>query len=211
MSSCRGGILFLVLIGMNFYISCEATHDSNGQNFVRWSSESEQKALDVLSQHCASCHDGGAKDGGFGTVLDPEALVRNGYLIPENPQASMIYQQVLSGEMPTTYALSESEMSVLNDWIMKFNEKENNQRFDPSKDFGKVYTETLKPLCLSCHDDSATIPLDTYEKVLAYVVPSASQFSLIVETLSQPSLAEHSIESHQLNDIKEWINRGAPL
>ncbi len=65
-------------------------------------------AREVFTTHCARCHQDGqlAADrekpaGGFGYVLDLEALARNPeYVQAGNPSASQIYTRVVNGSMP---------------------------------------------------------------------------------------------------------------
>lgn len=59
-----------------------------------------EDALAVLQKHCAKCHAPPANKSGFGYVLEPERLLQKEQVVAGNPDASPLYQRMLSGEMP---------------------------------------------------------------------------------------------------------------
>src|SRR5262249_32161957 len=78
------------------------------------------KARAVLAAHCASCHDGGKKKGGFGYTLDRERLLARQKVIPGKPADSELYTRVHDGDMPpaeTAKRPTEAEVAALKHWI----------------------------------------------------------------------------------------------
>jgi hypothetical protein len=87
--------------------------------------------LKVFETHCARCHqDGKLVDrekpaGGFGYILDLEALARNPeYAAPGNPSSSQVYSRVISNSMPKDidyaggyFGPSQEETKAIADWI----------------------------------------------------------------------------------------------
>ena len=86
--------------------------------------------LKVFKAHCARCHQDGQlvgrekPAGGFGYVLDLEALARNPeYIQPGNPSASQIYTRIVNGSMPkdidyaTIFGPSGEETKAIANWI----------------------------------------------------------------------------------------------
>jgi hypothetical protein len=87
-------------------------------------------AADVFAAHCARCHQEGSlvgRDkpaGGFGYILDLEALARNPeYVQVGNPSASQIYTRVVNQSMPkdldyvTVFGPSADETKAIAGWI----------------------------------------------------------------------------------------------
>jgi hypothetical protein len=67
------------------------------------------RARAALQGGCARCHAGGpdADEGGFDFLLDREALVREGLVVPGRPAASKLLLRVRRGEMPPAEAKAE--------------------------------------------------------------------------------------------------------
>ncbi len=62
---------------------------------------SAQEAHHALEVACGRCHAGkDASEGGFDFLFDREALVRERFIVPGKPQASVLVQRLLKREMP---------------------------------------------------------------------------------------------------------------
>jgi mono/diheme cytochrome c family protein len=76
----------------------------------------ETRAL--LMEHCASCHAGGAKQGGFGDVLNVERMLAQGKIVSGEPSESKLFNMVKSGAMPRNNTkLTADEVATLEGWI----------------------------------------------------------------------------------------------
>lgn len=86
--------------------------------------------LRVFEAHCARCHQEGKlvgrekPAGGFGYILDLEALARNPeYAAPGNPSSSQVYSRVVSQQMPkdmdyiNVFGPSQEETKAIEAWI----------------------------------------------------------------------------------------------
>jgi mono/diheme cytochrome c family protein len=67
----------------------------------------------VLVNHCAPCHagEGNAAEGGFGEVLDANALFNLGLVVPGDINGSRLYQRIATGEMPPPGAADPADPS----------------------------------------------------------------------------------------------------
>jgi mono/diheme cytochrome c family protein len=92
-------------------------------------------ALKVFTTHCARCHQEGSlvdrpkPAGGFGFVLDLDALARNPeYVQAGNPSASQIYSRIVNQTMPkdmdyvTVFGPSAEETKAVEAWINSLGE-----------------------------------------------------------------------------------------
>jgi len=59
-----------------------------------------EDASQVLMKHCKKCHAPPANKSGFGYINDLKLLVEKEQVEPSNPDASALYQRMLSNEMP---------------------------------------------------------------------------------------------------------------
>jgi mono/diheme cytochrome c family protein len=81
-------------------------------------SRAESEAQRILSERCASCHDNGASQGGFSSVLEVDALLRQGRVVPNDPAGSPLFRLVEAGAMPKGGPrLSADEVAALRAWI----------------------------------------------------------------------------------------------
>lgn len=74
----------------------------------------------VLERHCAACHGTPGKGkGGLDYILDRTRLVSLGQVKPGQPEQSLLWQNVASGQMPPAGRprLSDDEKASLRDWI----------------------------------------------------------------------------------------------
>ena len=78
----------------------------------------KSQALTILRDNCASCHNSGSARGGFGIVLDVEAMKTAGYIIPGNAERSLLIRRLSPvGNMPPNGQLSLRDQDILVEWI----------------------------------------------------------------------------------------------
>ncbi len=75
------------------------------------------KAQAILSKRCESCHSATLKSGGL-DVTDTKALLYYRYVVPGEPQLSLLYNMIQEGQMPPQGPLSAAEAQTISDWIM---------------------------------------------------------------------------------------------
>jgi hypothetical protein len=80
-----------------------------------------ENARDFLEDTCAFCHGGGtAREGGFDTVRDVNAMIDTGMIVPGKPERSALYTRLASGMMPPPEVAerpSREDVSFVHDWI----------------------------------------------------------------------------------------------
>ncbi|SMF16933.1 hypothetical protein [Pseudobacteriovorax antillogorgiicola] len=81
------------------------------------------EALAILEDNCASCHNLERADGGFGTILDVDAMIASGrYIIPGNGEGSLIVTRLApQGNMPPSGEIAADDRQLLIDWINQIN------------------------------------------------------------------------------------------
>jgi len=69
---------------------------------------------------CTACHAGGAAAGGLEDVLDADALIQTGQIVPGSPESSPLFLRVRDGSMPPVGIEprpAEADIAVLEAWI----------------------------------------------------------------------------------------------
>ncbi len=81
----------------------------------------QDQALAILEKNCASCHNLENAQGGFGSVLDIESMIKSGrYIIPGEPEKSELYTRLAPvGNMPPSRFLPELSINTLHNWIQE--------------------------------------------------------------------------------------------
>jgi hypothetical protein len=73
---------------------------------------------EILETHCLGCHSDDDQSG-LGNILDIDNLMEKGVVKPGDPENSLLYKLVTSGEMPKNGSLTESNIELIYDWIKK--------------------------------------------------------------------------------------------
>ena len=99
---------------------------SSNQQAAEPDSELQLQALAILEAKCASCHSLNNAQGGFGTVLNVDEMIKTGlYIIPGQANDSEIVKRLApAGNMPPNGDISESETQTLSTWINEMQVKE---------------------------------------------------------------------------------------
>jgi hypothetical protein len=79
------------------------------------------KVKRIFEAKCYRCHANNNDRGNFGGIDNLEQLIKTKYIDHENPEDSELFQQVLSGEMPTNKneSLTQEELGYVKDWIIE--------------------------------------------------------------------------------------------
>ena len=75
----------------------------------------------VLSTYCASCHGAdSAREGGFGVVLDARQMVRQHWVVPDDPESSLVWRSIADGTMPPRGSppLSKDDAEMVLGWVL---------------------------------------------------------------------------------------------
>lgn len=88
------------------------------------SSTMDPAVYTILSNRCVSCHSGANAPNGFSFVTDAGKLIDSGtYVIPGNPDGSLIYKKVTGADSPRMpYQgpyLSTEDIEVIRNWIVR--------------------------------------------------------------------------------------------
>lgn len=128
----RAGLFILSLIGLSSGCgdcwsderpgSCEPPDVSHYDCDIATSAayDATSAAYDALSTYCYGCHGkGGSIEGGMNFVLEADVLTAREIVVPESPDASLLYQRLSSGSMPPpgSPAPSDAEIAAVKAWI----------------------------------------------------------------------------------------------
>jgi mono/diheme cytochrome c family protein len=101
------------------FIAKDAQTDSLASD---WSAESvdpqlQANALKILQTNCTSCHGNGSGSGGVHTLTDVNHLISSGLIVPNDPDSSLLFRVVESGQMPPGSPLANADVETLRAWI----------------------------------------------------------------------------------------------
>ena len=111
-SCTRAPIIWLLTIALLVLASPTLADESD--------SVFDKQVAPLLVQRCLDCHNASQQEGGLNLsrAVAAEAGGESGRVIePGEPQESLLWQRVVSDEMPPEKALSTSEKAVLQKWI----------------------------------------------------------------------------------------------
>ena len=112
--------LGLLLIGMSIVRPCLAQGPATNNVVHREGSQFETVIAPLLARRCAGCHAGDEAKGKFDLTTREKQLAggeSGPALIPTQPEKSLIWQRVVSDEMPPKHPLSANEKRQLKTWI----------------------------------------------------------------------------------------------
>ncbi|MBX7230813.1 MAG: choice-of-anchor D domain-containing protein [Bdellovibrionales bacterium] len=113
------GVMIFIFTVLIFHQSCgqfnpiNRSLSSNSTNSINESSENVRRA------NCSECHNGSFTGNGPKDILNDQELIDKNYVIPGNPEASVLFQAVSTGRMPMGRAnLSPEDINILSNWIV---------------------------------------------------------------------------------------------
>jgi len=216
-------LAFVVLNSLMFgFNNCSPLHDPNMSNLssssIDTSSPAALQAQAVLTANCASCHGGPSGQGGVSNITNLADLVSEGLIVPQNPDGSLLIQQVKAHNMPPTGPLSDTDIASLVAWVTNPDGGSATPVEPPpatAPTYAKIFTNILTPHCLSCH--GATSPndgrphFDTYTGTMAVVTASDLTDSLLYTQTASGAMPQGGpvLGTSDLEAISQWIMNGA--
>ncbi len=93
--------------------------DANGDGAATGELPLADQVLAILSKNCARCHGASNTQGNFGIIDNVQAMLASGrYIIPGNPEASLIFTKLAPfGNMPPVGPLKSEDVNVIKQWI----------------------------------------------------------------------------------------------
>lgn len=187
----------------------------------------EHEIKPLLEEKCFDCHGNGETKGGLSleSLTDLMAGVESGpVVVPGNPNASLLYSLVESGEMPQEGArLTKEQVKLIQDWIEQGQFPTTD---DTAKPEGKVITEEdrqfwsfvppVRPELPAVGDDAnVRSPIDPFilrkqEEAGLAMQPEADRRTLIhrlyFDMLGLPPISEEIEAFVNSEDPKSWEN-----
>lgn len=169
----------------------------------------------ILQPKCVGCHSD--------TLSSYSAVMRSGFVVPGNPEASELYQSVISGRMPKGASrLADAEIGLIEKWIRAGAPENNEPVTEPEKaSFQKIHTTTLQRKCLVCHNTQkprGKFDASSYETVLASTggkvkpvvlgEPEKSSLYLEIHEGKMPPQPKY-LDEKELEAVFLWIKNGA--
>lgn len=185
----------------------------------------EQKALSVLSAHCASCHGGANGAGGVSNILDPLALVSSGVIVPGHPELSNLNFAVESGRMPIGAPLAATDIQTLRNWVAGTGTPTGPTPIPnptpsptPLPVGGTLEQKAIAILtnnCYICHGSAANGGLDQINNPtrviqLGFITPGVATTSKIYDAINAGRMPPTGkLSASDIQTIFDWINAGA--
>lgn len=181
----------------------------------------QQKALQVLTTRCSSCHSSSLKSGGI-DVLDINEMLALGVVIPGEPSLSLIFTQIQAGTMPPSKSLAQADIDAVYNWIADgFKDAAPVTPITPTMPvaleakYASIYAKILQPKCLGCHNSgssngvsfaSYTATMNTVQKTLPL---SSSLYTSVATRKTMPKGSPGSLSTAETKAISDWITAGA--
>lgn len=232
----RSTRFILAFLGLNILLlcfnNCSPLHDPGLANFSLSSasldtdSAAAQKAVQILSVNCASCHGSSSGLGGVSDITDLSALVAQGLMVPGNSASSPLMQQVQSGAMPPTGKLADADILALQTWVEHANEISDTPAPSPTPSpspgggpvtaatFSSISATILIPRCVSCHGSTVAnggFRFDNYANVMMAVQAGNLSASLLYTQTASGAMPTGGpiLSTADLQYISAWITDGA--
>lgn len=217
--------LFAILSSLVLIISfqnCSAINAPNSQESLSSGlSESDvlgQKAMDVLSRRCESCHNPENFKGNITNIMDLNYLLYYRLVIPGQPEISDIIRVIKDGSMPPSGGVTNAELSALSEWIQNGLVDNGSGVTLPGGSgqieakFSSIQTRLLNTKCVGCHNPgnlSGNTDLSTYAGVKTSV--NANRLVASVERTGANFMPRNGsrLSADEINAMKQWIANGA--
>lgn len=172
----------------------------------------------IFEKKCVGCHSGSAPEGDLDLSSYDKILGNKGVVVLGQPDASSLYKEVKSGDMPMHgQPLSAGEVQAIGEWIAAG---------APDGDFGaatvpptfkEVQTKLFDAYCVKCHSGTKPakkIDLSNYASLMAkkdLVVPGQSNNSVVYLIIKAGKMPPKGvvIPADALDLLKAWIDAGA--
>lgn len=179
-----------------------------------------EKISSVFQGKCASCHSGNPSSaaGHFGTILDLEALVNSGYIVPGNSASSILFQRITKQQgqpdfsqlMPPGMPLQQEDIDLIKEFIDVTLKPELVENFV----FSDIQERLITPYCIKCHDSTLgnnDIDLSSYPSTMMAVYPGNPDGSLIYDSIIQYRMPKDgaTVPDEVVILLKDWIKAGA--
>ncbi|MBC7464796.1 MAG: hypothetical protein H7256_02290 [Bdellovibrio sp.] len=181
----------------------------------------QQKAMQVLTTRCSSCHSSSLKSGGV-DVLDINEMLALGIIIPGEPSLSLIFTEIQGGTMPPSKSLAQADIDAVYNWIADgFKDGSNVTPITPTTPttleakYASIYTKILQPKCLGCHNSNSsngvsfasyTSTMNTVQKTLPL---SSALYTSVATRKTMPQGSPGSLSAAETKAISDWITAGA--
>ncbi|MBS1969281.1 MAG: c-type cytochrome [Bdellovibrionales bacterium] len=231
-------ILVTLLIGFqncgNGFEMVEKTVGSPGAMDLG-SADLKSQALIIMEKNCVSCHAGSNASGtGFSFADDLNKIAASRYVVPGNPNSSLIYQRIALGNMPPLAMLPSDQQRVIADWIMSLPTSTPSPTpvmtptpaptATPTPKQTPTPTPTATPsmatysylynsflsTCAGCHGNAGGYTLKTYNDFLKIIVKGNANQSLLYGVVSDGRMPQGRVVSDQdKKALYDWIQAGA--
>lgn len=181
----------------------------------------QQKAMQVLTTRCSSCHSSSLKSGGI-DVLDINEMLALGVVVPGEPSLSLVFTEIQGGTMPPSKSLAQADIDAVYNWIADgFKDGSTVTPITPTTPavleakYASIYVKILQPKCLGCHNSgssngvsfaSYTATMNTVQKTLPL---SSSLYTSVATRKTMPKGSPGSLSAAETKAISDWITAGA--
>lgn len=186
----------------------------------------QREVLPVFRSSCGFdlCHDAATQSGGI-VLENYESILASGYIVPGDPDASLIYQKItvqgVVGLMPPSPRgpLSDTNIEIIRKWIEQGAQNllcvpDTTCTIPPAVSFTQHVWPVIDRYCEGCHSGAnpfGSIFLRNYEDVRDRAL-SGQILAVIMHEPGVPAMPENlpQLDSCMIGTIASWVNAGAP-
>lgn len=212
--------VLVILSFSSLYQSCSPVHNEKSSSQTSQSSLAiyKQTLYPLVSGNCAACH--GAQQNPLFAVNDPgssHSVLLNSQLVSlPSPDQSLIVRKISGGHSGIPVNLSNDLRSAITEWSRQLGSLDDQSDPSVKATFSYIHRNILVPKCLSCHRPGGWRPQTDYSNYSTttstgkVTAGDAQASQLYTQCASQVMpLNDWSLNTSQLNAIRDWINAGA--
>ena len=162
----------------------------------------------LLEENCGACHSAAVKQAEL-QVTDYELLMAGGLngpvVQPGAPNASTLWTQVWSGEMPLVGELGDDDKALIYNWILGGANRQGTEPAPVAEMWLRLSGEDFTSAPNECAQDGGTVPYVSAQLALpasCALVPSAEQIASYLPQVETPSAAPPPASSESANSVE---------
>jgi mono/diheme cytochrome c family protein len=218
--------IFASLVCLVLFQNCSLVSPANGLNnsgsgdlgSLSEAQISNQKALAFLDAKCSSCHSPQNPSGDISDITNLDYLLFYRLVIPGQPDISDLIRVIKEGSMPPTGSITNEELDMLNNWILKDLADDGGGVTIPGTSaqleakFSSLQARIFSPKCVGCHNATKMdggANLSTYAGVMNEINNGKLIPSIERAGANYMPRGGARLSADELSKMKLWIQDGA--
>lgn len=185
----------------------------------------EVQAQIIIKNNCASCHTASSGPLNIYNLGDANHVVSTGLVVPGQPNQSTLYTAISGGVMPPSGALSASDQTVIQNWIIGMAPSATTTTVPKSGGttttlpganitFTSIEKNIFSKYCVSCHsmqNPGGGYAFDSYDGVLKGVDKTNPANSRVYTATTSGAMPRGAapLSAAEEDALLKWIQKGA--